>query len=305
MKATVVSLLSLASIGAANPLGNFGVEVKLRSPPSANGIQFDCNVFPDICSSMCWGAYCVPSSTDFLTYDKPSKPTKRERRKAAGCIDNIGMAGSNRCSNKRPGTRPGYNCDEYPFASSKADSSSGKENRCSRCVPSSQNSKQGAVLAKGYKGFCKNQAPCNFQVFFGNPGATGAEHCEPGNANNCAADNDELCSGSINIIQRAAEYAIEPLDIAKRDMYTNGTYVPGPARFRTYGGKVLDAPYGGTIGQAVHTPRPVDEELHEKLIDAHVYDEDGDEDQFDEIIANMVSDVDYLKEVVWQGHLKE
>lgn len=160
------------------------------------------------------------------------------------------------------------------------------------------------MLSKGYRDFCKNQAPCNFQVFFGNPGANGAQHCSPGATNNCAADSAEQCSGSINIIQRA-EYTISPVDMAKRDVYTNGTYIPGPAQFRTYGGQLLDAPYGGTIGQAVHTPRPINESLHDKLIENHVYDEDGDDDQFDEITANMISDVDYLKEVVWEGQLKE
>ncbi|KAI0433221.1 hypothetical protein F5Y09DRAFT_338825 [Xylaria sp. FL1042] len=88
-----------------------------------------------------------------------------------------------------------------------------------------------------------------------------------------------------------------------RDIYTNRTYISGPEQFRTYGGKILGAPYGGTIGQPVHSPRPIDEELHEKLIEEHDYDEDGHDSQFDEITANMIADVDYLMEVVWEGQL--
>ncbi|KAI0485623.1 hypothetical protein F4859DRAFT_528587 [Xylaria cf. heliscus] len=251
------------------------------------------------------GAYCVPSKTTSLVYDKAGNSKKRERRKAAGCIDSQ-KPGNNRCSKGRPGAKPGYNCDEYPFASSKADAgaSGGKEDRCSRCVPSSQNSKQGSVLSKGYKDFCKNKAPCPFQVFFSKTTANGAAHCSPGSPNNCAADGAEQCTGSINIIQRA-EYTISPMDVSKRAIYTNGTYISGPAQFRTYGGQIVDAPYGGTIGQAVHAPRPIDQSLYDELIEKHVYDEDGYDDQFDEITANMVSDVDYLKEVVWEGQLKE
>ncbi|KAK6839231.1 hypothetical protein PG987_005097 [Apiospora arundinis] len=257
---------------------------------------------------MCWGAYCVPSSTTSLVYDKASKSKKRERRKAAGCIDNQ-MPGNNRCSQ----ADRGYNCDEYPFASSKADkrSDNGKENRCSRCVPSSQNSKQGATLSKGYRDFCKNKAPCTFGVFFGNPGAgAAAEHCTVG-PNQCKQDSAELCTGSINIIERRQrEWVTLPPSLARRALYTNGTYVPGPVQFRTVGGQLLDAPYGGTIGQPVHRPRAVNQTLHEELLARHAEanndeDDDDDDGQFDEITANMVSDVDYIQEVTWEARLKE
>lgn len=67
---------------------------------------------------------------------------------------------------------------------------------------------------------------------------------------------------------------------------------------------MLDAPYGGFIGQKVYSPRPVNQTLHEMLINGHLYDEDGDDDQFDEITANMVSDVDYIQDVNWQARLK-
>lgn len=104
-------------------------EVLRRSPPQANGIQFVCSDFPDVCQNMCWGkcipcactqetnyslcAFCVDKHTEFLTYDKASASVKRARRKAAGCLDNQ-KPGNNRCSAGRPGAQPNYNCDEYP-----------------------------------------------------------------------------------------------------------------------------------------------------------------------------------------------
>ncbi|KAI1295114.1 hypothetical protein F5Y03DRAFT_410673 [Xylaria venustula] len=303
MKSILISILSLAGVGLGNPLSDLGVKVVSRAPPTQNGIAFDCKRFPEVCSNMCWGAYCVRRKAEWLIWDKPSSHVKRERRRAAGCLDNKNP-GNNRCAAGRPGAKPHHNCDEYPFASSKAGPASntnGKENRCSRCVPKKQNSRQGGALSKGYRTFCHGQHPCHFQVYFENPGA--GKHCDPGDGHNCRADKAEHCSGPINIIQRDVEYTITPTDISKRDAYTNGTYVPGPARFMTYSGRVLDAPYGGTIGQPIHTPRPIDEELDDRLTDELEYDEDGDDSQFDQIVANMVSDVDYLKEVVWEGEM--
>ncbi|KAK7934585.1 hypothetical protein PG985_000080 [Apiospora marii] len=317
MRATIASLFGFATAAAVagNPLSELGVELDPRSPPQANGIQFDCNSFPEVCANMCWGAYCVPSSTTSLVYDKASSSKKRERRKAAGCVDDK-KPGTNRCSKGRPGAIKDYNCDEYPFTSAKADktAANGKENRCSRCVPSKQNSKQGSVLSKGYRDFCKNKAPCTFKVFFGNPGVAGAGgHCLTGDPNQCKPDAAELCTGPINIIERQEppiEWVTTAPSLARRALYTNGTHIPGPAQFRTAGGQLLDAPYGGVIGQAVHRPRAVNETLHAELVARHaagghhVEDEDG-EGQFDEITANMVSDVDYLQEVTWEARLKE
>lgn len=144
-------------------------------------------------------------------------------------------------------------------------------------------------------------------MFFGNPGAS--DHCSPGSPGNCSPDAGEICSGSIEIIERGVDYEISPEGgFTKRDEpYTNGTYVPGPARFLSYRGEVLDAPYGGFIGQPVHRPRAINQTLHDELIARHVYDEDDEDDeddQFDEIAENMVSDVDYIREVVWEARVK-
>lgn len=61
MRAAVASLLlGQAAIAVGNPLSNnlggLGVELDVRSPPQANGIQFVCSDFPEVCANMCWGA---------------------------------------------------------------------------------------------------------------------------------------------------------------------------------------------------------------------------------------------------------
>jgi len=93
---------------------------------------FLCNDIPEICTNMCYGAYCLDIG-ESLTYDKPSASEKRKRRKAAGCIE----SGGNRCSTRK-GHDPGFNCDEYPFASTVSDG--GASDRVNRCVPVQQNS---------------------------------------------------------------------------------------------------------------------------------------------------------------------
>lgn len=61
-----------------------------------------------------------------LEWDRPDKKTIAARRRAAGCAPN-----PNRCSTKK-GYKAGYNCDEYPFAST---ISNGKvRKRVNRCV---------------------------------------------------------------------------------------------------------------------------------------------------------------------------
>ncbi len=69
-----------------------------------------------------------------LKWDRPDKKTIAARRRAAGCAPN-----PNRCSTKK-GYKAGYNCDEYPFASTV---SNGKvRTRVNRCVPKKQNSSE-------------------------------------------------------------------------------------------------------------------------------------------------------------------
>jgi len=121
-------------------------------------------------------------------------------------------------------------------------------------------------------------------------------HCNAGGAGNCNADSAEQCSGPINIIQRR-EY--ETFEI--RDAPTNGTFIPGPAEFRTFGGVLLAAPHGGTIGQAIHNPVAINATQWAQDTENHPYDEEAGLEQFDYITDNMRTEVDYIKEVVWQG----
>ncbi|QIW97074.1 hypothetical protein AMS68_002592 [Peltaster fructicola] len=289
---TQAVLLLLASTAFASP--QYGVEVFERATTAVAGIEFDCNSFPDVCQNMCWGAFCVADKTQFLTYDKASKSVKSARRKAAGCLDNK-KPGNNRCSAGRPGAKKGYNCDEYPFASSKSDSGSSKENRCSRCVPSKQNSKQGSVISKGYgkKGYCKDKAPCNFKVFFKDESKI--THCSPKKSGNCNADSEEQCSGPINIIQRSI---VVRDDLLSGASLPNGTVIDGPAQVITFKGKVLGAPHGGVVGQEIWTAVPIDEALYEQQTEAHEIDEEAGFEQYDYIAENMSWEVDWLVGVV-------
>lgn len=53
--ASVSALIMLSGFTWANPLDQFGVDLETRSPLQANGIQFLCTVFPEVCTNMCWG----------------------------------------------------------------------------------------------------------------------------------------------------------------------------------------------------------------------------------------------------------
>ena len=73
-----------------------------------------------------WGYLNSPYD---LTWDNANAQTKDDRRRTAFCGRN------NRC-NAANLRRPGYNCDEFPFASTSEADTGGQ---VSRCVPSIQN----------------------------------------------------------------------------------------------------------------------------------------------------------------------
>lgn len=160
-------LIPLVGIVAASPAPQ--AEGQAEAQAVAKDVMvFDCAVMPEICTNMCYGMLHFPYYLLFqqrgilfhyyhllplqpgrqlisfipgikclgvgkeLRYDKPDKSTKASRRIAAGCRVN----GGNRCSVKR-GYQKNYQCDEYPFASTKA---TGKvASRINRCVPKNQN----------------------------------------------------------------------------------------------------------------------------------------------------------------------
>ncbi|MCJ1430059.1 hypothetical protein MMC29_007974 [Sticta canariensis] len=137
------------------------------------GLIFNCDDVPEICTNMCWGAYCTePTFGATLYYDKPDEPTKARRRTGAGCLPR-----PNRCSvgHNPPYPISDYNCDEYPFASTSDADNGGQVNRC---VPKGQNSvsaAQGGIINGYYQNSCGGN-PCSFIITFGNPGAAGGQN---------------------------------------------------------------------------------------------------------------------------------
>ncbi|KAI9818359.1 MAG: hypothetical protein M1826_001381 [Phylliscum demangeonii] len=150
-------------------------------------LAIPCNEIPEICNTMCWGAYCTrPAFGTTLYYDKPSAATKSKRRTAAGC------GSANRCSviGNPPNPIAGLNCDEYPFAST---SNADRGGQVNRCVPKAQNDRQGNLLAAYYRNVCGN-APCSFTVTFAQPTATGVLYCG-------AVNSPRVCNPDGNIFK--------------------------------------------------------------------------------------------------------
>lgn len=134
------------------------------APPD---VTFLCDTdFPEICQNMCWATRCAsPTFSKSLTFDDPSSSKKRERRKSAGC------GSGNRCGDsKKDGYRgpPNTSCDEYPFAST---SEADQGHQVSRCVPPSEQDKQGGKLS-ATKTKVRKEGRSDFLINFGNPGNT-------------------------------------------------------------------------------------------------------------------------------------
>lgn len=85
------------------------------------------------CTKKMSGAYCRGVTTS-LTWDKPSPGVQDARSDGAGCGSN------NRCSKPPYGSK--FQCDEYPFKSTKNADNTIAVNRC---VPGAQNSRMPAM----------------------------------------------------------------------------------------------------------------------------------------------------------------
>ncbi|TGO36828.1 hypothetical protein BHYA_0114g00390 [Botrytis hyacinthi] len=92
----IASILALAA--ATSAISTINTNLEVRADPDDLMI-FVCNDgLDEICTNMCYGAFCAGIG-ESLQYDKPDSSTKRNRRKAAGCI----ASGGNRCSNRKQG----------------------------------------------------------------------------------------------------------------------------------------------------------------------------------------------------------
>lgn len=160
-------------------LSTFFVLLAATASQAINTVAFDCKNIPNVCENMCWGTKCTETHGALATleYDGRAKkdPVIAQRRKAAGCPSSY-----NRCSNspkaKSRWPVPDFNCDEFPFASTK---DSDGNTHANRCVPKKENSSQGSALQKffakefpgksgqGVRAGCQaNPTNCKFNIAF-------------------------------------------------------------------------------------------------------------------------------------------
>ncbi|KAL9111438.1 MAG: hypothetical protein Q9227_004115 [Pyrenula ochraceoflavens] len=253
---------------------------------------------PKLTLSITTGAYCAGIG-DGLQYDQPSSSTKRNRRKAAGCID----SGGNRCSTKK-GHAAGFQCDEYPFASSV--SAGGSSTRLNRCVPAAQNRKQGGIISAFYtSSYCKgnNGGKCNFAVEFSNAG--NIDYCE---MQNCDADDDNEVigpGGTANDGDSAGDGTDNDPDAGqKRRKRRNGLGKrrSGAPVYRTSSGLELDLRRGAQIGQRAFVVLPRNATLWDEQAqfgDPNQKGEiHGDEDEEDENYEYMLKNLEVREDTI-------
>lgn len=153
---------------------------------------------------------------------------------------------------------------------------------------------QGGTINAFYQGECQGSAPCEFTVMFRN--ANFVPGCDAAfTGGSCpASDDNQFSSGPEDTIRaRGLESrATTP------DMFTNGTHIPGPCRFRTNKGSVLDAPFGGYIGEKVVDYVPINQTKWDLDIENHEYLEDEDESQYDYMLDNLRSEEEWVTEQV-------
>jgi deoxyribonuclease NucA/NucB len=128
----------------------------------SDGAQTHRLCVPSLIEAVLKGAYCTTPSpnTIHLCWDNT---TKRHRRRAAGCEPR-----PNRCSTKKNYPLAGYQCDEYPFASTTVQQ--GFNHRVNRCVPGAEIARQGGIISRFYSLVCRSQPPCDFDIGFTNAG---------------------------------------------------------------------------------------------------------------------------------------
>ncbi|KAK4182603.1 hypothetical protein QBC35DRAFT_509666 [Podospora australis] len=257
--ATVLALSASLS-SAASP------KLMLRQNNPDDLMIFNCVDMPEVCTNMCWGAYCRSIGTG-LTYDKPDASEKRRRRRAAGCL----VSGGNRCSTRK-GYDAGYQCDEYPFASTVGRGAS--DERVNRCVPAGQNSRQGGTINSFYQSAYCGGGPCDFTASFGNPGAAGVSYCNAyATPEDCDVDDDNQVVGPGGTQDptedETADDGTDETDPGEEEPTTEDkklrkikkrskTFV---GRYRTAVGTVIDVPGGAYIGQRAFYVEPVNATL--------------------------------------------
>ncbi|KAI1130675.1 hypothetical protein F5Y10DRAFT_263018 [Nemania abortiva] len=294
----LASVLGLAVASSAVKVVDTKIEAR-QDPDDL--LIFVCNDgLDEICTNMCYGAYCAGIGSS-LQYDQPDSTTKRNRRKAAGCI----ASGGNRCSTKK-GYASGFQCDEYPFASSVP--TGGSNTRLNRCVPADQNRKQGGIISAFYRGsYCtgNNGGRCNFNVEFSNAGDI--NYC---NQEDCDADDDNEVigpGGTANDGDSAEDGTDNDPDAGQKKKTKRrnglGKRLPGAPVYRTSSGLELDLPRGAQIGQRAFVVLPRNATLWDEQ--AQFGNPNGDESEDDEdheyMLANLELREDTIVEEITPG----
>ncbi|KAK3988876.1 deoxyribonuclease NucA/NucB-domain-containing protein [Cladorrhinum sp. PSN332] len=276
-----------ASLSSASKLG-------IRQNPDDLMI-FNCQDMPEVCTNMCWGAFCQDVG-EGLSYDRPDGSEKRRRRRAAGCL----VSGGNRCST-RQGYDPGYQCDEYPFASTV--SNGGSDVRVNRCVPAIQNSRQGGTINSFYqRPYCAG-GPCDFIASFGNPGAAGVKYCDAwADESVCDEDDDnqEIGPGGNQdpTEDETADDGTDETDPGEEEPTTEDKKRKSKkvkkvkrskkfvGRYRIGSGMIIDVPGGAYIGQRAFYVEPLNVTLWQEPLSVP------------EMVANLVLKEDKVVEAV-------
>ncbi|KZV93817.1 hypothetical protein EXIGLDRAFT_709762 [Exidia glandulosa HHB12029] len=270
-----VLLFVAGTLVAASPT-NF--TIASRQDP-ADLMIFVCDQMPEVCHNMCYGALCLNIGSA-LTFDNPSATDKRNRRKAAGCIE----SGGNRCS-VRKGHAAGFQCDEYPFASSSPRGTI--TDRINRCVPAGENSKQGGIINAFYRAsFCKG-GPCDFNVEFSNAG-----NIAPCQMDCTDSDNEIIGPGSGTPAQDGDEADDgtdddggnpEPTGTSKKKRVVTGAR----HHYLTSSGVEIDIRGIARIGQRAVTVVARNTTLWDEQAKSHAYDDENDESQYDYMLPNL------------------
>ncbi|KAI0452519.1 hypothetical protein F5B21DRAFT_526782 [Xylaria acuta] len=294
-------LASLLGLAAASSVVNVpDTNLETRQDPD-DLLIFVCNDgLDEICTNMCYGAFCAGIG-EGLQYDQPDSTTKRNRRKAAGCI----ASGGNRCSTKQ-GHDPGFQCDEYPFASSVP--TNGATTRLNRCVPADQNRKQGGIISAFYRGsYCtgNNGGKCQFSVEFSNAGDI--MYCDQ---QNCDADDDNEIigpGGTAGDGDSAEDGTDNDPDAGQKKRKTKrrnglGKRLPGAPVYRTSSGLELDLPRGAQIGQRAFVVLPRNATLWDEQAQFGNPDQmralHGDEDEGDEDYEYMLANLELREDTI-------
>ncbi|KAI1379798.1 hypothetical protein F4677DRAFT_441995 [Hypoxylon crocopeplum] len=318
----LASLLGLAAASSAVNVPDTNLEA--RQDPDDLMI-FVCNDgLDEICTNMCYGinaplsfpscilfqrppklmlfitgAFCAGIG-EGLQYDQPDSSTKRNRRKAAGCI----ASGGNRCSTKK-GYASGFQCDEYPFASSVP--TNGATTRLNRCVPADQNRKQGGIISAFYRSsYCtgNNGGKCQFTVEFSNAG--NIMYCDQ---QNCDADDDNEVNGpggTANDGDSAEDGTDGDPDAGQKKKTKRrnglGKRLPGAPVYRTSSGLELDLPRGARIGQRAFVILPRNATLWDEQAQFgnpnQTRELHGDEDEEDEDYEYMLANLEVREDTI-------